>query len=160
MNLRLAWGNRMTKVYLALYKGRKDGKGAKVQLARLTDWAVRKITHGQYSHCEIVIDLGGKFECYSASWRDGGVRRKLIHLQPEKWDLIELPETVAEQARALYSKTLCAKYDVWGVFATVIPYVKGNRTRWFCSEWCAMALSFPQPEKYSPNSLAKLFQGV
>ena len=151
----------MKKVYLALYKGHKDGKGAKVQLARLTDWAVRKITHGQYSHCEIAIDLGGgKFECYSASWRDGGVRCKLIHLQPEKWDLIELPETVAGQARALYRKTLGAKYDTWGVFATVLPRVQGSRDKWFCSEWCAAALGLLQPEKYSPNSLAKLFQGV
>lgn len=49
--------------------------------------------------------------------------------------------------------------DTWGVFATVLP-LKGNRTRWFCSEWCAMALGLQQPEKYSPNSLAKLFQGV
>ena len=150
----------MTKVYLALYKGRKDGTGVKVQLARLTDWAIRKITRGKYSHCEIAIDLGGKFECYSASWRDGGVRCKLIHLSLEKWDLIEFPETVAEQARALYRKTLGAKYDTWGVFATVLPHVKGNHTQWFCSEWCAMTLGLSQPEQYSPNSLAKLFQGV
>lgn len=149
------------KIYLALYKGKKGGQSPKALALRLGDWVVRKATDGQYSHCEIAIDLGGgKFECYSASWRDGGVRCKSIHLQPEKWDLIELPETVAGQARALYRKTLGAKYDTWGVFATVLPHVKGNRTRWFCSEWCAMALGLQQPEKYSPNSLAKLFQGV
>ena len=149
-----------TKVYLAVYKGTKDGKGANIQLVRLTDWAIRKITRGAYSHCEIAVNLGGKYECFSASLRDGGVRRKLMYLQHEKWDLIELPDAFAEQARALYRKTLGAKYDTWGVFATVLPSVQGSRDKWFCSEWCAAALGLLQPEKYSPNSLAKLFQGV
>lgn len=49
-----------TKVYLAVYKGTKDGKGANIQLVRLTDWAIRKITRGAYSHCEIAVNLGGK----------------------------------------------------------------------------------------------------
>ena len=118
-----------TKVYLAVYKGTKDGKGANIQLVRLTDWAIRKITRGAYSHCEIAVNLGGKYECFSASLRDGGVRRKLMYLQHEKWDLIELPEAFAEQARALYRKTLGAKYDTWGVFATVLPRVQGSRDK-------------------------------
>lgn len=143
------------QVYLALYKGKKTGKGINVWAARFADWAIRKITGGQYSHCEIAINRGGKFECYSASWRDGGVRRKLIHLTPDKWDLIRLPETTAQQARELYRQTLGAKYDTWGVFATVLPHIKGSRKRWFCSEWCAAAMGLAQPEKYSPNDLAK-----
>ena len=148
-------------IYVAFYKGRKGGKGIKVQLARLADWAIRQATGGIYSHCEIAVALGdGRFECYSASLRDGGVRRKLIHLTPDKWDLIELPEVVAEQARALYRKTLGAKYDTWGVFATVLPRVRGSRNKWFCSEWCAVPLGLPQPEKYSPNRLAKRFQAA
>ena len=145
------------KVYLALYKGRKDGKGVKVQLARLADWTIRKITCGQYSHCEIAIDLDGKFECYSASWRDGGVRRKLIYLSPEKWDLIELPESSAQQARDLYRQTLGAKYDTWGVLGVVFRS-RHETNKWFCSEWCASVLGISHPEKYSPNDLAKLLK--
>lgn len=146
------------QVYLALYKGKKSGKGVKVKLARLTDWLIRKITRGQYSHCEIAIDLGGKFECYSSSWRDGGVRRKLIYLAPDKWDLIALPDHMAQQARELYRQTLGAKYDTWGMFATLTPCIKGSITRWFCSEWCAKAMGLAKPEMYSPNSLAQYFR--
>lgn len=144
------------QVYLALYKGHKDGKGMKVQLARLADWLIRKITRGQYSHCEIAIDLGGKFECYSVSWRDGGVRRKLIHLTDDKWDWIELPENVVTQARDLYRATLGAKYDVWGVFGMPLGVNAGSLHRWFCSEWCAQAIGLSEPATYSPNDLARL----
>lgn len=148
------------QVYLALYKGKKSGKGVKVKLARLTDWTIRKITRGQYSHCEIAIDLGGKFECYSASLRDGGVRRKLIYLTPDKWDLIELPENVAQQARDLYRQTLGAKYDVWGVFGVVLKCHSGSLKKWFCSEWCAKVLKLTHPAQYSPNDLARSFQAA
>lgn len=149
-----------TQVYLALYKGKKTGSGIKVLAARFSDWTIRKITHGQYSHCEIAIDCGGKFECYSSSWRDGGVRRKIIQLTPDKWDLIELPENAAQQARELYRQTLGAKYDVWGVFATVFPRITGSLKKWFCSEWCAQALGLEKPAQYSPNSLAHCYQVI
>ena len=43
----------MTQVYLALYKGRKQGTSPKELAQRLMDWAVRWVTRGQYSHCEI-----------------------------------------------------------------------------------------------------------
>ena len=35
----------MSKVYLAMYKGRKDGRGVKVWAARIADWVV--------THCNI-----------------------------------------------------------------------------------------------------------
>ncbi|XXQ68982.1 hypothetical protein ACKLNO_03755 [Neisseriaceae bacterium B1] len=151
----------MTKsVYLALYKGKKTGKGINVWAARLCDWAIRTITRGQYSHCEIAIDLGGKFECYSASLRDGGVRRKLIDLAPDKWDLIELPENAAQQARELYRQTLGTKYDVWGLLGVVLKCHSGSLKKWFCSEWCAQALGLEKPAQYSPNSLAHCYQVI
>lgn len=145
------------KVYLALYKGRKDGSGVNVWFARLIDWAIRAFTRGKYSHCEIAIDLNGKFECYSSSWRDGGVRRKLIHLTPDKWDLIELPEWTAQKARDLYRQTLGAKYDTLGALGVVLP-LSGSLKKWFCSEWCATALRLSNPARYSPNSLAALIK--
>lgn len=146
------------KVYLALYKGKKSGKGMNVLVARLSDWLIRKITFGDYSHCEIAIDLGGKFECYSASLRDGGVRRKLIYLTNEKWDLLPLEPEMAKQARSLYRQTLGAKYDTFGVLAAVLPRVSSSRGRWFCSEWCATALGLDKPQTYSPNDLANKFK--
>ena len=46
-----------SQIYLALYKGRRDGTGIQVQAARLTDWATRRLTRGIYSHCEIAVAL-------------------------------------------------------------------------------------------------------
>ena len=34
----------MSKVYLALYKGRKSGRGLNVAAARFADWVIRTIT--------------------------------------------------------------------------------------------------------------------
>ena len=36
------------QIYLALYKGRRDGSGWRVWCARATDWLTRKLTRGQY----------------------------------------------------------------------------------------------------------------
>lgn len=65
------------KVYLALYKGKKEGRGLKVRWARFRDWLVRTVTRSPYSHCEIAVTVHPKtlYTCYSASARDGGVRR-------------------------------------------------------------------------------------
>ncbi|EDJ90013.1 hypothetical protein CGSHi22421_00812 [Haemophilus influenzae R3021] len=35
-----------TKIYLALYKGKKTGKNPNALLARLSDWLTRKLTKG------------------------------------------------------------------------------------------------------------------
>ncbi|MDK4533368.1 hypothetical protein QG083_10850, partial [Kingella kingae] len=77
----------MRKIYLALYKGKKDGKDIKTRLLRCADWAVRQSTNGIYSHCEIAIAHDdGLYSCYSSSIRDGGVRFKVMPLPPDKWD--------------------------------------------------------------------------
>lgn len=63
----------MSKVYLALYKGRKQIKSPKDLIYRFIDWGIRKATRGEYSHCEIAIQMpDGQFDCYSSSFRDGG----------------------------------------------------------------------------------------
>ena len=47
----------MTKkpLYLALYKGNREGWGIASIKARFGDWITRKITRGIYSHCEIAV---------------------------------------------------------------------------------------------------------
>ena len=83
----------MAKVYLALYKGRKTIKTPKDLAFRIIEWVIRKVTGGQYSHCEIAVSVAfsdGLFDCYSSSFRDGGVRCKRMPLPAEKWDLIAL----------------------------------------------------------------------
>ena len=141
----------MTRVYLALYKGRK----------RLMDWAVRTATRGQYSHCEIAVkhDFTDTYHCYSASARDGGVRSKRMLLPADKWDLLEIRDVDAyDKVWALFQQTRGAKYDYCGALGLVLP-IRQARQRWFCSEWCAKALELGQPEKFSPNRLAHCLAG-
>ena len=149
------------KIYLALYKGRRDGSGARVCAARFSDWLTRKLTRGIYSHCEISVDAGGgQFECYSSSIRDGGVRCKTMPLPAAKWDLIELPSVspqglpmVAGSLKTLFAQTQGQRYDLPGVLGVVFK-TRQRSGRWFCSEWCGQVLGLSEPWRFSPNDLA------
>ena len=142
------------KIYLALYKGRRDGTGARVWAARFTDWLTRKLTRGQYSHCEIVEFVGdNEYRCHSSSIRDGGVRVKGMPLPSEKWDLIPV-DVSPEQVYAALVATIGAKYD-WLGATGVIARWRHDKRKWFCSEWCAMALGLANPERFCPGSLAE-----
>ena len=149
------------QIYLALYRGRRSGSGLKVWLARAADWLTRKITRGQYSHCEIAIrlpenaaDTAPLYECRSASIRDSGVRMKVMSLPPDKWDVIPLPasQAMAERLQNLWDNTRTAPYDYAGAIGLAIS-CRHSRRRWFCSEWCAQAIGLPESWRFSPNSL-------
>ena len=146
----------MSKVYLALYKGRKSGRTPKALAMRFADWVIRKATRGIYSHCEIAVALGdGVFECYSSSLRDGGVRCKVMRLPSDKWDLVELPATdvLTAKLQMIWLMTQGKSYDVLGSLGVVLRV--GNRPdKWFCSEWCGHVLGFAEPWRLSPNDLA------
>ena len=147
------------QIYLALYKGRRDGTGWRVWLARFSDWLTRFLTRGQYSHCEIAVRLpetagGQEYECYSASIRDKGVRRKVMLLPTAKWDLIQMESTseAHERLQRVWTETRGQGYDLPGAFGVVFGLPE-NRRRWFCSEWCAAALGLPAGW---PNDLAAI----
>nr|DAP70986.1 MAG TPA: cysteine peptidase [Caudoviricetes sp.] len=150
-------------IYLALYRGRRDGSGWRVWCARATDWLTRVLTRGQYSHCEIAMRLpetadGQEYECYSASIRDGGVRLKTMSLPADKWDLIPLPDSVGERLHGLWEETQSQGYDLPGAFGVVFGLPE-NRRRWFCSEWVGAALGLSESWRFSPNDLAAIFKG-
>lgn len=110
----------MAKIYLALYKGRKTIKTPKDLAFRIIEWVIRKVTGGQYSHCEIAVPVAfsdGLFDCYSSSFRDGGVRCKRMQLPAEKWDLIALDnqQIVMERLFSLWRNTKGKRYDLLGV---------------------------------------------
>lgn len=151
----------MTKVYLALYKGQKDGCGLNVRWARFRDWVVRAVTRSPYSHCEIAVTDHSQvsvYTCYSASARDGGVRCKVMALPSEKWDLIPLPPSCIQSAVSLYVRTQGSRYDWWGAIGTVLK-TPHSKSRWFCSEWCAQAFGLIKPWRYSPQKLAVEIKG-
>ena len=145
-------------IYLALYHGHRGGTGWRVWAARFTDGLTRILTRGRYSHCEIAIRLAGQdsepqYECYSASLRDGGVRRKTMPLPADKWDLIPLPDSVGGRLETLWSQTQNQGYDLPGAFGVVFGLPE-NRRRWFCSEWVGKALGLSESWRFSPNDLA------
>ena len=154
-----------TQLYLALYKGRRDGTGWRVWLARFSDWLTRFLTRGQYSHCEIAVrlpetellqktqPLETQYACYSASIRDKGVRRKVMPLPSAKWDLIALPDDVGGRLATLWAQTRGQGYDLPGAFGVVFGLPE-NRKRWFCSEWAGKALGLAESWRFSPNDLA------
>ena len=149
------------QIYLALYKGRRDGTGWRVWAARLTDGLTRVLTRGRYSHCEIAVrehTQASVYTCYSASIRDGGVRCKVMPLPSANWDLIPLPDSVDGRLKTLWSRTQGQGYDLLGAFGVIFGLPE-NRRRWFCSEWVGAALGLPESWRFSPNDLAAIFKG-
>lgn len=149
-------------IYLALYHGHRGGTGWRVWAARFTDGLTRILTRGRYSHCELAVRLpetvdGQEYECYSASLRDGGVRRKAMPLPSAKWDLIALPDSVGERLHGLWQETQGQGYDLPGAFGVVFG-LRENRKRWFCSEWVGKALGLAESWRFSPNDLAAIFR--
>ena len=160
-------------VYLALYKGRRDGAWYRpgVAAARLSDWIIRTLTGSPYSHCELAVLVKPKsslhpfghtapavFDCYSSSIRDGGVRVKIMPLPPEKWDLIPIRQTNA-YADTLnhYGATRGQPYDWLGAVGVITRW-RDDRRKWFCSEWCAAALRLDNSARFSPEALARHFR--
>ena len=149
------------QIYLALYKGRRDGTGWRVWAARFTDGLTRILTRGRYSHCEIAVrehTQASVYTCYSASIRDGGVRCKVMPLPSANWDLIPLPDSVDGRLKTLWSRTQGQGYDLLGAFGVIFGLPE-NRRRWFCSEWVGAALGLPESWRFSPNDLAAIFKG-
>ncbi|UXN35517.1 enoyl-CoA hydratase [Avibacterium paragallinarum] len=156
------------QVYLALYKGNRSGKGFAVLKAKLGDWLTRKLTKGQYSHCEIAVarrewlsshhyDHEIVYDCYSSSIRDGGVRCKQIDLDNGKWDLIPLYGVDEAKVKGYFWQTKDKKYD-WLEALGIVLFTPQARDKFFCSEWCANAINGgDEGWRFSPNHLAAIF---
>lgn len=133
---------------LAFYKG--EGTAA--------DWLIRAVTRSQFSHVELVrgnAELGQQALCLSSSHRDGGVRIKNIHLNPDHWILRDVGEWACPDRVWNYAASwIGARYDLAGIALTfALPIRHQSRGRWFCSELCADALDLPRPHQIAPGDL-------
>lgn len=138
----------MGLIYLALYKGR----------GTLFNRLVRHWTRSTYSHCELVLPDG---RWLSASAMDGGVRTKHIELNLEHWDLIPLPWADYRQIARVFRANAGQGYDYLGLFGSqLLSAGLHSRRRWFCSEFCAAALGYPMPQRYSPAQLGEVVQHI
>ncbi len=129
--------------YLAAYKGPASGL-----FNIVFHKAVCLITNSKYSHCELVIDG----VAYSASARDGGVRKKNIDFSSGKWDLYPI-QIDSKYVKAFYSETENDSYDYLGLGYFILPWIRGVKNRWFCSEWCATAIRLPKPSTMHIQSI-------
>lgn len=128
---------------LALYKGKGLPGNA----------ITRFWTKSIYSHCELVIDG----HCYSASFMDGGVRKKRINLNSGRWDVFDIPWADEEHALDFFEKTQGSKYDWLGIFGSQMLNRRSQHDhRFFCSEWVGDAVKIPTPEIHSPHTIGLL----
>lgn len=118
---------------------------------------VRWFKRSKYSHCELLVDG----VCYSSSVMDGGVRGKVIELDPDKWDLIDIPWADRDAILGYFKQTAGQRYSwlsILGAQFVAADYDEPKAA--FCSEWCAAALGFPFPVTYSPEVLGRLIEFI
>jgi len=143
-----------TAVFVAFYHGRAKKR---LSLARLGDWITRRVTRGEYSHCEIAVRIrDDQYRCYSASFRDGGVRVKTMALSGDKWDLIPV-DIEPKAVEAFFTRHEGKRYDWRGVLGFVF-YNRASTRRWFCSEFCAACLGVVEAWRISPSLLHALLE--
>jgi len=133
------------KMQAAFYKGKKR------LFNRLTSWWLR----GPYSHCELILatDDKGRSVCASASFLDGGVRIKHMHLNPDHWDIIEVGGDVHDAWNWL-SHHLGEGYDLLGFVGFIARVLGHDKRRWFCSEAVAEMLGIPDAWRFDPCILS------
>jgi len=120
---------------------------------RITSRAIQWWTNSIYSHCELVVDGVS----YSSSAMDGGVRGKIIFMDPNKWDLIDLPWAVADGVINYFKETDHHKYGWLGLITgQLFNLNRAKSDTQFCSQWCAGALGIPNATSYSPETLSTL----
>ncbi len=124
---------------------------------RYVSAAIRWVTRSAWSHCEIAVGDApdGLLWCVSASGMDGGVRSKVMRLDPLRWRLIPLPEGTAPRAIMFLEMHRGAGYDWLGVARFAAPVViRGEHPhRWFCSEVCARIMGLNDPWRFTPADL-------
>lgn len=140
-------------IMIAYYLGRRKEN----ERTSLFDQLVCFATSSKYSHLEYVYDYSpvtGLAVCWSSSPRDGGVRRKVIHLDPQTWELYSVKSEISITGiLSWFYANEGVKYDWFGAFATKLPFVKQSSTRIFCSEAIATILGMPKPHKETPQSI-------
>ena len=133
-------------VQIAFFKGSKNS---------VFDWLIRWRTQSQVSHCEIVID-GQMYSSYPGK----GVRKAVFVNTPD-WVVMDLPAVDPKQVLDFFEKTIGMRYDWIAVILGQSFYIDlENTNRYFCSEWCAEALGFPQAWRFTPALLEVVLQNT
>lgn len=141
-----------TTIQIAFYKGFKG------------DWLDKCIsifTLSKYSHCELILNDGYS---YSASYRDNGVRAKIIDYNPEHWDIFDIEVSKQMPISVFYTYTEKCPYDYISLFVNFfLPFFRiDDSSQFYCSEWCSAALDKVLPtfhfksHQITPGKLFKI----
>jgi len=137
-------------VYLASFKGTRPGlRGA---LNRFIRWA----TAGAYSHTEVCVGhpFSGPVLCVSSAGADGGVRGKMLQLNPAEFDLKPMPGVTPDAVRDFLAAHEGHGYDFVGTVLTVLPFMaREHPQKWICSEVAAHIAGLQDPWRFHPTTL-------
>lgn len=101
------------------------------------DKGIALATFSRFSHCEIVFSDG---ECWSASYRDKGVRGKFITLG-DHWEVYDLVGNFDESAiKYWFLMHEGDKYDLPGAIGSWFHVDLTSENKKFCSQACALNL--------------------
>ncbi len=137
--------------YVVFYKGKRPFYQVKYAVS---DFLIRKFTKSKYSHCEIAVQIknSDSYLCFSSSFRDGGVRAKVIKLKEHHWDFVKV-DVDEDKLYEFFDNTVGMKYDLLGCLGILSNKIKHKKNKYFCSEWCAEVLGYENPEKMTPGGL-------
>lgn len=143
-----------TKLGVAFYKGK----------GRFIDKWIRWWTNSPYSHCELILPDSRMFS--ADAWSNEV--RFTTYYNLDNWDVISFEITAFQELNLLAwcDSKEGAKYDWFGVAWFVLPFIKQQRSKWFCSEVCGSALKYigkipviTKTSKLSPQGLFDLLKG-
>lgn len=121
---------------VGLYVGNHAGDSL---AARAGWWVTRNTQKGDFgnvTHVEAIHaeHTDGSVTIASASLRDGGVRDKVVVLQPDHWRIVNVGLWDVARSVDLLAKTKGRQYDWRGALATRLPG-RHDDAAWFCNEW-------------------------
>ena len=142
---------------IALYIGPHTSDALHVRLAWwLTRW-VQKGPLGVVTHCEAIHSehSDGSVTIASASLRDGGVRTKVVTLNPTHWLITDVPKWETHRSIGWFAIHDGQRYDWRGALATVLPGT-GVWNRKFCNQAVGGSVGLLHPETFGPHQFAAI----
>lgn len=165
-------------------------KGTSPGVAGWFDRGARFRLSGPYSHCEVVfepgddvedympdksleIDSEGRYWCFSSNFFDvmpawskrragkkGGARYRRIYLDPQLWDVIDIPFIKATDVIDLIDELEGLRYDLFGWLKFITWFFQHQKSRITCYEIVAIACDIEEPHRYDTCNLAAILRSM
>jgi hypothetical protein len=144
-------------VYIASFKGRKSGWHG------LIGSIIRFATKSEYSHTETCV--GNPFEgpvlCVSSVGTEGGVRGKVMQLDPKNWDIDPMSWVSEDDVTKFLAEYQGKGYDLVGCVRSVIPFVsREHPEKWFCTETASYIQKLPESWRFPPGDLVAIVRHI